>query len=279
MKLIAESGATKTDWRLIADDGTVRSAYSAGLNPSVLDVEQMREIIAPVMPVLNPEGKSVEEIFFYGAGLVSDAAAAPLAGVLSMWYPFAQMQFHSDMLAAARALFGNGSGVVAIMGTGSNSCLYENGVIVKNIRPGGFILGDEGSGAALGKAFVSDFIKGLLPYNVEEEFVKEYGLDYQKIVQKVYREPAPSAFLASFAPFILERTEEPYIKNLVDSVIESFIVRSLKRYGQTVKVGVVGSFGCACEAVLRETGIRHGLEFTMFLKSPIDKLTEYHMKF
>jgi len=279
MKLIAESGATKTDWRLIADDGTVRSASSAGLNPSVLDVEQMREIIAPVMPALNPEGKSVEEIFFYGAGLVSDAAAAPLAGVLSMWYPFAQMQFHSDMLAAARALFGNGSGVVAIMGTGSNSCLYKNGVIVKNIRPGGFILGDEGSGAALGKAFVSDFIKGLLPDNVKEEFVKEYGLDYQKIVQKVYREPAASAFLASFAPFILERTEEPYIKNLVDSVIESFVVRSLKRYGQTVKVGVVGSFGCACEAVLRETGIRHGLEFTMFLKSPIDKLTEYHMKF
>lgn len=279
MKLIAESGATKTDWRLIADDGTVRSAYSAGLNPSVLDVEQMREIIAPVMPALNPEGKSVEEIFFYGAGLVSDAAAAPLAGVLSMWYPFAQMQFHSDMLAAARALFGNGSGVVAIMGTGSNSCLYENGVIVKNIRPGGFILGDEGSGAALGKAFVSDFIKGLLPEKVEKDFVRESGLDYQKIVQKVYREPAPSAFLASFAPFILERTEEPYIKNLVDSVIESFIVRSLKRYGQTVKVGVVGSFGCACEAVLRETGIRHGLEFTMFLKSPIDKLTEYHMKF
>ena len=279
MKLIAESGATKTDWRLIADDGTVRSAYSAGLNPSVLDVEQMREIIAPVMPALNPEGKSVEEIFFYGAGLVSDAAAAPLAGVLSMWYPFAQMQFHSDMLAAARALFGNGSGVVAIMGTGSNSCLYENGVIVKNIRPGGFILGDEGSGAALGKAFVSDFIKGLLPEKVEKDFVRESGLDYQKIVQKVYREPAPSAFLASFAPFILERTEEPYIKNLVDSVIESFVVRSLKRYGQTVKVGVVGSFGCACEAVLRETGIRHGLEFTMFLKSPIDKLTEYHMKF
>ena len=279
MKLIAESGATKTDWRLIADDGTVRSAYSAGLNPSVLDVEQMREIIAPVMPALNPEGKSVDEIFFYGAGLVSDAAAAPLAGVLSMWYPFAQMQFHSDMLAAARALFGNGSGVVAIMGTGSNSCLYENGVIVKNIRPGGFILGDEGSGAALGKAFVSDFIKGLLPEKVEKDFVRESGLDYQKIVQKVYREPAPSAFLASFAPFILERTEEPYIKNLVNSVIESFIVRSLKRYGQTVKVGVVGSFGCACEAVLRETGIRHGLEFTMFLKSPIDKLTEYHMKF
>lgn len=279
MKLIAESGATKTDWRLIADDGTVRSASTAGLNPSVLDAERIRTVIAPVMPVLNPEGRTVKEIHFYGAGLVSDAAAAPLADALSMWYPFAQMEFHSDMLAAARALFGDGNGVVAIMGTGSNSCLFENGQIVKNIRPGGFILGDEGSGAALGKAFVSDFIKGLLPESVAEDFVKEYGLDYQKIVRKVYREPAASAFLASFAPFILDRVDEPYIKEMLDSVLESFVVRSLKRYGETVKVGVVGAFGCACEPFLREIGARHGLEFTSFLKSPIDKLTEYHQSF
>ena len=276
MKLIAESGATKTDWRLIADDGAVRSASTACLNPSVLDSEQIRGIIAPVMPVLNPEGRSVEEIHFYGAGVVSCAAAAPLADALSMWYPFAHMEFHSDMLAAARALFGNGSGVVAIMGTGSNSCLYENGQIVKNIRPGGFILGDEGSGAALGKAFLSDFIKGLLPEPIEADFIRRYGLDYQEIVQKVYREPAASAFLASFAPFILERAGEPYIDDLVNLVLESFVVRSLKRYGQSVKVGVVGSFGCACESMLREIGARHSLEFTEFIKSPIDRLTEYH---
>ena len=277
MKLIAESGATKTDWRLIADDGRIRSASTQGLNPSVLDGEQIRGIISPVMHILNPEGRSVDEIYFYGAGITSDMAAAPLADALSMWYPFAQMEFHSDMLAAARALFGNGSGVVAIMGTGSNSCLFENGQIVSNIRPGGFILGDEGSGAALGKAFISDFIKGLLPDSIEADFVKEYQLDYQKIVQKVYREPAASAFLASFAPFILSRTGDPYIKDMVDSVLESFVVRSLKRYeAPGLKVGVVGSFGCACEALLREIGARHNVEFTTFIKSPIDKLTEYH---
>lgn len=277
MKIIAESGATKTDWRLITDDGQVIEASSAGLNPSVLDAEQIREIIAPVMPVLNPDGKAVHEIYFYGAGFVSAAVATPLVDVLSMWYPFAEMQFHSDMLAAARALFGNGSGVVAIMGTGSNSCLYENGQIVRNIRPGGFILGDEGSGAALGKAFISDFIKGLLPESVENDFMKEYNLDYQKIVQRVYKEPAASAFLASFAPFILGRVEEPYIRTMVESVLEAFVQRSLARYHQSpLKVGVVGSFGCACESFLREAGIRHGLEFTGFLKSPIDKLVEYH---
>ena len=277
MKLIAESGATKTDWRMITDDGQVRTASTPGLNPSVLDEEQIRGIISPVMHVLNPEGKSVHEIYFYGAGIVDDASAAPLADALSMWYPFAQMEFHSDMLAAARALFGDGNGVVAIMGTGSNSCLYEKGQIVRNIRPGGYILGDEGSGAALGKAFVSDFIKGLLPSLVEADFVREYQLDYQKIVQKVYREHAASAFLASFAPFILDRSEEPYVKDMIGSVLESFVIRSLKRYGAPMlKVGVVGSFGCACETLLREIGARHSIEFTSFLKSPIDKLTEYH---
>ena len=277
MKIIAESGATKTDWCLITDDGQVTRASSAGLNPSVLNEEQIRDIIAPVMPVLNPKGKAVGEIHFYGAGLVSAAVAAPLADVLSMWYPFAAMEFHSDMLAAARALFGNGSGVVAIMGTGSNSCLYENGQIVRNIRPGGFILGDEGSGAALGKAFVSDFIKGLLPEDIEEDFVKEYGLDYQKIVRKVYKEPAASAFLASFAPFILERMYDPYVRDMVESVLEAFVLRSLVRYQVApLKVGVVGSFGCVCEQILREIGARHGMEFTDFLKSPIDKLVEYH---
>lgn len=279
MKLIAESGATKTDWRLITDDGQIRSSSTPGLNPSVLDEEQIRGIISPVMHVLNPEGKSVQEIYFYGAGIVSDAAAAPLADALSMWYPFAQMEFHSDMLAAARALFRDDSGVVAIMGTGSNSCLFENGQIVRNIRPGGFILGDEGSGAALGKAFISDFIKRLLPEPVESDFVRQYGLDYQKIVQNVYRESAPSAFLASFAPFILERLGDPYIKMMVEDVLEAFVVRSLKRYAPVVKVGVVGSFGCACAHLLREIGIRHGLEFTEFLKSPIDRLVEYHLSF
>jgi len=279
MKIIVESGATKTAWRAVGDDGTLTSVQTEGLSPTCLDPEHISAIVRKAVPALNPEGKRVDEIYFYGAGLVSEESSVPVRSCLEIWCPFAEIVFHSDILAAARALFGDGSGVVAIMGTGSNSCLYENGRIVKNIRPGGFILGDEGSGAALGKAFVSDFIKGLLPESVEEEFVKEFGLDYQKIVQRVYREPAASAFLASFAPFILERSDEPYIKDMVKSTLESFVVRSLKRYGESVKVGVVGSFGCACESLLREIGSRHGLEFTVFLKSPVDGLVEYHQSF
>jgi len=174
MVLIADSGATKTDWRLLMDDGQVRCASGRGLNPSVLDPESIRKAVGEVIPELNPEGRTIHEIHFYGAGLVNDAAAAPLADALELWCPFSVMHFHSDMLAAARALFGDGSGVVAIMGTGSNSCLYENGKIVKNIRPGGYVLGDEGSGASLGKAFLADFIKGLLPEELEKDFLREY---------------------------------------------------------------------------------------------------------
>lgn len=276
MKIIVESGATKTDWRLITDDGQVRCASGPGLNPSVLDCEQINRIIGAAVPQLNPEGKSVKEIFFYGAGIVSDDAAAPLDEAFQTWCPFARVEFHTDMLAAARALFADGSGVVAIMGTGSNSCLYENGCIVRNIRPGGYILGDEGSGATFGKAFLSDYVKGLVPARLEEEFHREFGLDYQGIVRKVYRDQAPSAFLASLAPFLMSHLADAYVAELLEDCLESFVRRSLARYGSCSNVGVVGSFGCACADLLARIGKRHGLEFTIFLKSPIDRLVSYH---
>lgn len=281
MKLIVESGATKTAWRSLASDGTVREALTSGLNPTCLDEEICRDIIRSAIPALNPAGETIEHVYFYGAGLVSEESASILRASLDMWCPFATVEFHSDILAAARALFGDGSGVVAIMGTGSNSCLYDNGSIVRNIRPGGYILGDEGGGASLGKAFLADFVKGLLPPEIEEELVVETGLDYAKVVRKVYKEPAASAFMASFAPFIMKRIEHPYMYRLVYECLESFVVRALSRYSSddepfALKVGVVGSLGCACREILDKIGREHGLEFVKFLKSPIDELVKYH---
>ena len=208
MKLIVESGATKTSWRALCDDGSVRSVQTEGLSPTCLDLEHTQAIVRKAVPELNPEGRHIDEVFFYGAGLVSSEASAPLAIAMEMWCPMAQVHFYSDILAASRALFGDGSGVVAIMGTGSNSCLYQNGEIVRNIRPGGYILGDEGGGVSLGKAFLSDFVKGLLPAEIEAAFAKEYGLDYAGVVRKVYKEPAASAFMASLAPFILQYKDD-----------------------------------------------------------------------
>lgn len=285
MKIIVESGATKTAWRAVSADG-VTEVLTEGLSPTCLDAEYISDIVREAVPVLNPDGKKVEQIVFYGAGLVSAESSAPLLSCLEMWCPFAEVEFHSDILAAARALFGDGSGVVAIMGTGSNSCLYESGTIVKNIRPGGYVLGDEGSGVALGRAFLSDFIKGLLPESVEAAFAAQTGLDYSAIVRKVYKEKAASAFMASLAPFVLSQTDDPYIHTMVMDCLESFVRRALVRYADFAqdkaaarKVGVVGSFGCACEDMLRETGSRYGLEFVSFLKSPIDNLVRYHSSY
>ena len=282
MFIVVESGATKTAWRAVCEDGSVRAAQTAGLSPTCLDLEHMQEIVRKAVPELNPEGKRVEEIFFYGAGLVSPQSCSPIEEALQMWCPLAEVHFYSDILAAARALFGDGSGVVAIMGTGSNSCLYENGEITRNIRPGGYILGDEGSGVALGRIFLADLIKGLIPAEVENDFNREFGLDYPQIVRKVYKDPAASAFMASLAPFILGHKDDPYINGLIEDCLESFVGRALKRYSETAggetgrKVGVIGSFGCACEEMLRKTGGRHGLEFVKFIKSPVEGLVAYH---
>lgn len=286
MKIIVESGATKTAWRAISVEGNMTEVLTQGLSPTCLDAEHISDIVRKAVPALNPEGKRVEQIVFYGAGLVSEESAASLRSCLEMWCPFVSVEFHSDILAAARALFGDGSGVVAIMGTGSNSCLYENGQILKNIRPGGYVLGDEGSGVALGRAFLADFVKGLLPESIESEFSAQTGLDYSGIVRKVYREQAASAFMASLAPFVLSHMDEPYIRSMVIDCLESFVKRALSRYAgyagdraAACKVGVVGSFGCACEDMLREIGREYGLEFVAFLKSPIDQLVKYHCSY
>lgn len=279
MKLIVESGATKTAWRSVDESGVLRSVQTAGLNPTCLDEDRCMDIVREAVPHLNPEGRQVGEVFFYGAGLVSEESCAPIRAALEMWCPFAEIRFHSDLLAAARALFGDGSGIVAIMGTGSNSCLYSDGEIVSNIRSGGFIIGDEGSGAALGKALMSDYVKGLLPEAVAKDLDDRYGLTYQQIVRRVYKEPGAAAFLASFAPFVLEHLAEPsgYIRNMLSDCLEAFVRRALSRYPGVKEVGVVGSFGCACEGLLREAGARYGLDFVKFVRNPVDELVSYHM--
>lgn len=285
MKLIVESGATKTAWRTVSEEGVVRKAETAGLSPTCLDMEHTCSIVREAVPVLNPDGKTITDVFFYGAGLVSESTIAPVRDALELWCPLAQLHFYSDILAAARALFGDGTGVVAIMGTGSNSCLYQNGDIVRNIRPGGYVLGDEGSAVSLGKAFLADFIKGLLPKHVEEAFVNEFALDYSTIVRKVYKEPAASAFMASIAPFVVRHVSDEYVNAMVEECLDFFLRRAITRYYVETdieisqrQVGVVGSFGYACQDIIRKIGERYDLEFVKFLKSPIDELVVYHSK-
>lgn len=275
MKLIIESGSTKTDWRSVADDGEVIAFRTSGINPLLQREDDIRSVMAKAIPEVNPRGRTVDEVFFYGAGVLSPAFAEPLVSLLATWCPLAHIECETDLTAAARALFGDGSGVAVILGTGSNSCLWEKGKAVSSIRTGGFILGDEGSGAVLGKMFLADYIKGLVPEPLKSRFDKEYGLDYASIVTSVYRQEAPSRFLASFARFVIDNKEDEYAAGLVRRNIRDFIERVLVRYGNS-RIGVVGSVGVACREELTEIGQEYGLEFVRFVQSPADELVKYH---
>ena len=276
MKLIVESGSTKTDWAAV---GMCRFRTS-GINLSVMPARAILEVLLQARELLEenvPEGRNADpdEILFYGAGLAGSSSLLVLDKALKAVFPSASVAYGSDLLAAARAVFDRKPGIVAILGTGSNSCLYDGSKVVSNVRPGGFILGDEGGGVSLGRAFIADCIKGLLPESLSDSFTEAYGLTYEQIIERVYQGTSPAAFLASFVPFILEHRDDQYVRDLIDSNFRSFIIRCLKQYDlEANDVAVVGSFGCACREELISLGREYGVRFTTFIKSPIDRLVE-----
>lgn len=201
--------------------------------------------------------------------------------IIRGYFPGASVECASDLLAAARALWGDSAGTVAILGTGSNSCSYDGVRITANIRPGGYILGDEGGGAALGRLFMADYIKNLTPRRLSEKFREQYRLDYADIVNAVYKSPNPAGFLASFAPFIIDAAgKDSYCRSLVEKNLTAFITRSLLSYrlsDETLEVGVVGSVGMACSGWLENIGKDHNVIFRKFISSPVEALSAYHM--
>lgn len=275
MRLIADSGSTKVDWRAILEDGTVKSISTEGINP----VFQTKDYIVDIFKTkLLPElGPDVKEIFFYGAGILSAELSQTLSDAFREVFPQSVCYAASDILAAARALCGREAGIACILGTGGNTSFYDGNEIVKGVKAGGFILGDEASGGVLGKKLVSDFIKGLLPKEIEEEFVKRYDLDYPKIVAKVYKEPLPSRFLASFSPFINEFRAHPHINNLLRTSFDEFITRNIYQYDyKNYSVNLVGSVAYYYQDILKEVAEKRGVTIGKILKTPIEGLIEYH---
>lgn len=279
MILIVESGATKSDWRAISKDGKeMKKVIAAGINVSTMKMAAIKNIISATASQLA--GLSVSEIYFYTAGVVTDSIYSELTAAFSAFFPEASCEIHTDLIAAARAACGHEEGIAAIIGTGSNSCLYDGKQIVGSVYSGGFILGDEGSAAALGKLFIADLIKGLVPDKIASDFASRFDSDYAAIVQNVYRsETSPSGYLGGFAPFIMEHYEDPYIRELVDGNFRAFIRRSLKQHDtKRYSVGVVGGFGCALKEIFTRIAEEEGVRISRFTKEPIDGLVSYHLE-
>ncbi len=287
MIIIVESGATKTDWCAAASDRKPVDVRTEGMNLATMPDEVIERIVREAVASFREKGLSgeVSEIHFYAAGLIVPdgekvpAQAKGLDKVLRSLFPGAEMEYASDLLDAARAVCGHKPGIAAILGTGSNSCLFDGEKVVKNVRSAGFILGDEGGGARLGKLFMSDFLKGLVPEPVSGEFARDFKVDYMTVVQNVYRGDAPSKYLGSFAPWILERYDtSEYVRGLVDQNFKDFIERALKQYDiDKYPVGVVGGFGYAHREILKKVAEPYGVCFSAIIPAPIEGLVEYHL--
>lgn len=284
MIIIVESGATKTDWCAVAVNGETFSVKTAGMNIATMPMEAIGAIISEAAAPLNPNNEKVTEVHFYAAGLIVPEgqkvpeSAKNLDAKLKEFYPEAEIEYASDLLDAARAVCGHNPGIACIMGTGSNSCFFDGEKIVKNVRSAGFILGDEGGGACLGKTFMADFLKGLVPEPVSSEFASTYEVDYMSVVKNVYKSDAPSKYLGSFAPWIMERYGvNDYMKNLIENNFRNFIERALKQYPiDKYPVGVVGGFGYAHREILMKVASEYGIKFSAIIATPIEGLVKYH---
>jgi glucosamine kinase len=281
MIIIIESGATKADWCAVPSKGENVKFRTAGINVASMSEEVIRGIVSEAVVKVG-KVETVSQIHFYAAGMITEGEGVPggaegLDRILKEAYPLAQIHYASDMLDAARAVCGHSAGIAAILGTGSNSCLYDGKNIVRNVHTGGFILGDEGGGAALGKLFLADLVKDLVPEAVAKDFASKYDASYLSIVQNVYRSGSPSSYLGSFAPYITSwYGKDEYMTELVERNFRDFIDRSLLQYKEDVPVGVVGGFGYANREILRKVGETCGIRFGTMIAAPIDGLVKYH---
>lgn len=277
MILIADSGSTKTDWRLISEKEEVKSVSTPGINPFYQTEEEIENQISTL---LYPElmGFSVKKIFFYGAGCAFEDKKQIVKNAISVSFPKAQIEIESDLLAAARGLFLKEKGIACILGTGSNSCFYDGKNIIHNVSPLGFILGDEGSGAVLGKKFAADCLKNQLPEKLKDKFLKQYDLTPAQIIESVYKKPFPNRFLAQFTRFLSENIAEPSIYNIVFDSFTEFFTRNIMQYNnyKDYPVCFIGSIAYYFKDVLEVTANELDIQIGIIYQSPMPGLIKYH---
>lgn len=280
MMLIADSGGSKTDWRLVFKEGKIDQASTPGFNPYYQPIDDLKKNVREVLLPKVPAGEDVDEIYFYGAGVSSEKNQMTIQNAFLEFFPKAKIEIGWDLLAAARALCGNEPGIACIMGTGSNSCLYDGKNIIGNIANLGWILADEGSGANIGRKFLVDYLRNKMPDGLAKQFHARYPLTREQFLEKVYQEEKPSAFLASFMKFIFQHLKEPYCYKLVYSSFAEFYENNVMEYDnyKNLKVHFTGSIAFYFSDILRQVANDKGITVKNILEGPIAGLTLYHTK-
>ncbi|MGL5893378.1 MAG: ATPase [Bacteroidales bacterium] len=278
MILIADSGSTKTSWSLVDRDGMLFEYSTLGINPFFQTEEDICEDLEMnLYPKISMI--SIEDIFFYGAGCALPEKKELVANALRKFFPKANIEVESDLLAVARAQCRQNAGIACILGTGSNSCFYNGEKIVKNISPLGYILGDEGSGAVLGRLLVSDCMKNQLPQRLIDKFFNKFQITPAEILENVYKKPFPNRFLARFTIFLSENICEPEIAEIVYKGFKEFFTRNVMQYDyENYHVHVIGSIAYHFSHILKEVSDELGISIGSIERSPMKGLVYYHTK-
>ena len=274
--IICEAGATKADWRVIENGRQIAQAFTPGTNVSTMKMDVIAEIIRGAAETL-PTG-DVSAVHYYTAGVITGPIREEMAGILHRCFGAPEPEVQTDLVASARAACGHAPGIAAIMGTGSNSCQWDGSQIVRNVKSGGFIIGDDGSASVLGKLFISDYIKGLVPEEISADYASRFPASYPEIVEMVYHNPgSPSAWLGSLCPFILSHYGHPYVKRLVDGNFRAFVERSLRQYEiDKYPVGIIGGFANALQDIVRPIFEESGIRIRAFIPAPVEEIIKYH---
>lgn len=278
MILLADGGSTKIDWRLVDNGKQVKQVSTRGANPFFRSRE---DISAELEVALLPEIKDypVNTVFFYGAGCTFPDKNEIVRSAIADHIPKATIEVTSDLLAAARGLCGTEKGIACILGTGSNSCYYDGSRIVHNVSPLGYVIGDEGSGAVLGKLFVGACLKNQLGEDIKERFLKYFDLTPADILDRVYKQPLANRFLAGFAPFIIQNIDDPMVESLVRNAFKDFFVKNVMQYNyQDNVVHLTGSIAHYYQDIICATATDLGLTIGTINQSPMEGLINYHSK-
>jgi glucosamine kinase len=277
MIIIADSGSTKTEWRVIEGEGAEKSYITSGLNPYLLTGDNIYQLLNEELPDLA--GLSVSNIYFYGTGCNNSEKENVIKSTLSRFFSSADVSVSSDLLAAARSLCMNEEGIACIIGTGSNSCYYDGKTIVSNVSPLGYILGDEGGGAFIGKNLLSGVLKKQLPGYVIDNFYKAYPLTRAEILDNVYSRPFPNRFLGQFTRFVSDNIHVPELQGLITSGFDDFIKRNVLQYTEAKELPIhfTGSVAFYFRSYLEELINKYRLHLGKVTLKPMDDLVKYHI--
>jgi glucosamine kinase len=276
IKLIADSGSTKAEWCLL-DGKKKKTLYTQGISPYFLSAKEIQNILEyellPKMKAIAPV-----EIHYYGTGCSNPANVKIVKQALSKVFPKAKISVDHDLMGAAKALCGDEKGVACILGTGSNSCYYNGKKVIKNSPGLGYVLGDEGSGAYLGKKVVQYYLYNTFDADLMDRFNAKFKTNGVEILDAVYKNPLPNRYLASFTSFLVENRGHYMIENIIEDGFNDFFFNHIYKYREswTMPVHFIGSVAFGFKDVLKDMCSMYELQLGKVLKNPMDGLVKYH---